>query len=119
MVPREFTFNNPTSGLYKCWASTPSILLDTRCQIVFIDGRFYMKTVGILNIASNVLDLQLSVVANNPLVAGDYVFGTALEHAGNFYSITNNVTLSFYQTPVVPRFNNSISIEVMPKQASA
>lgn len=37
-----------------------------------------MKTMGLLNIASNVLDLQLSVVANNPLVAGDYVFGTAL-----------------------------------------
>lgn len=74
---------------------------------------------GSLDIRSNLLDFQLSVVANNPLIAGDYVFGAALEHAGNFYSITNNATLTFYQTPIQPQLNTSISIQVVPEQASA
>jgi len=78
-----------------------------------------MKTVGQLNIDSNVLGLELSLVMNSPLIAGSYVFGSALDHAGNFYSVTNNVTLTFYQTPVQPQLNSSISIQVLPKQASA
>ena len=119
MIPREITFNNPMSNIYKCWTSNPSILLDNRCQIAFINGTFYIKSMGRLDIGSNLLDFQLSVVANNPLVAGDYVFGSALEHAGNFYSITNNVTLTFYQTPVQPQLNTSINIQVVPEQASA
>ena len=81
---------------------------------MFINGTFYVKTMGNLDIGSNLLDFQLSVLANNPLIAGDYVFGAALEHAGNFYSITNNVTLTFYQTPVAPQLNTSISIQVVP-----
>lgn len=72
-----------------------------------------------LNIVSNVLGLELSVVTNSPLVAGNYIFGAALEHAGNFYSITNNFTLTFYQTQVQPQMNTSITIQVLPLQASA
>jgi hypothetical protein len=78
-----------------------------------------MKSVSMLNIVSNILDFELSLVANNPLVAGDYIFGSALEHAGNFYSITNNVTLTFYQTPIQPQLNSSITVQVLPEQASA
>lgn len=72
-----------------------------------------------LNIVSNVLGLELSVIANNPLVAGTYLFGAALEHAGNFYSITNNITLVFYQTQIQPQLNTSMRIQVLPQQASA
>ncbi len=72
------TFSNPSSTLFKCWANNPSILLDTNCQIVFINGTFYIKTVGMLNIVSNVLGLELNVIMNSPLVAGTYNYGAAL-----------------------------------------
>jgi hypothetical protein len=114
MIPRDMTFSNPTSVLYKCWANSQSILLDSSCQIVFVNGTFYIKTIGILNIVSNILGLELNIALNSPLIAGNYVYGAALEHAGYFYSITNNSTLTFYQTPVLPQLNSSISIKVIP-----
>jgi len=71
-------FNNLINNTYKCWADTPSILPDIRCQIVFINGTFFIKTMGELNIVSNVLKIKLNVVVNNPLGAGNYWFGSTL-----------------------------------------
>lgn len=71
-------FNNLINNTYTCWTDDPSILLDNRCQIVFINGTFYMKTMGQLNIASNILEIKLNVVVNNPLSAGIYWYGSTL-----------------------------------------
>ena len=46
MIPREMTFNNPVSNIYKCWADTPSILLDSSCRIIYLDGLYYLKTIA-------------------------------------------------------------------------
>lgn len=112
-------FNNLINNTYTCWTDDPSILLDNRCQIVFINGTFYMKTMGQLNIASNILEIKLNVVVNNPLSAGIYWYGSTLQLSGNFYSITNIASLSFYSTPSQPQLNTSISLSVIPKQAGA
>ncbi len=68
---------------------------------------------------SNVVEIELNIVMNNPLVAGAYIFGSTLEHSGNFYSVTNNISITFYSTSAQPQLNTSISLKVFPEQAGA
>jgi hypothetical protein len=58
-------------------------------------------------------------VLNNPLTPNTYTFGSSLEHSGNFYSVTNNVSLVLYTAPSQTQLNSSIELTVIPQQAGA